>query len=250
MLRAIIIDDEQKGINALKMLIAKHIENVKIIAQCTRAEEGIESIENYKPDIVFLDINMPGINGFELLEKLTWKDFNLIFTTAYQEFGLKALKNNAIDYLLKPIDPEELQLAINRVTRKLKENESTVTKFNYKELNRLVQQTQKQRIMINSKSDVESIEVSEIIRLESKNNYTLIYLTDAREILIGKSLKEFEMQLCTADSNFMRVHQSFIINLNKVLRYLKASDCVIMSDAQKIPISKGRKGPFFKWLNI
>src|SRR6185369_3053713 len=102
-LHAIIIDDEKKGISALKQLVEKFVEDVKIIAECLKASEGIDLIEKHKPEIVFIDIDMPGMNGFEMLEKLSWKNFNLVFTTAHQEYGLKALKNNAVDYLLKPI---------------------------------------------------------------------------------------------------------------------------------------------------
>jgi two-component system LytT family response regulator len=111
-------------------------------------------------------------------------------------------------------------------------------------------QTQKQRIIVNSKSGVESIDINEIARLESDNNYTTIHLTDGREILVAKSLKEFDALLCTEDSNFMRVHQSFIINLNKVSRFLKVSESIIMNDEQKIPVAKSRKERFFRWLNI
>src|SRR3954466_7376140 len=107
MLRAIIIDDEQKGIDTIKILCGKYIPEINIVAESTKPMEAITLIENYKPEIVFLDIQMPGLDGFELLEKLNWQQFNLVFTTAHQEYALKALKNNAIDYLLKPIDHED-----------------------------------------------------------------------------------------------------------------------------------------------
>jgi two-component system, LytTR family, response regulator len=249
MLRAIIVDDEQKGINTLKMLIEKHTEGVKVIAQCTRAIKGVELIENYMPDIVFLDINMPKMNGFELLEKLSWKEFILIFTTAHHEYGLKALKSNAIDYLLKPIDPKELFLAIEKAKHRL--NEKNIhPEFNYDELLAFLGQAQKQRILVNSKTGVESVDLNEIERLESMNNYSMMYLSEGRKILVAKSLKEFELQLCKPDSNFMRVHQSYIINLNKVVRFLKSSESIIMNDDQKVPVAKSRKESFFKWLNL
>src|SRR5689334_2979535 len=108
-LRAIIVDDEETGITTLRILIGKHIPDVKVVAVCTRAREAVELIANYKPEIVFLDISMPEMDGFELLEKLEWKNFNLIFTTAHQEYALKALKQNALDYLLKPVYHKELQ---------------------------------------------------------------------------------------------------------------------------------------------
>ena len=114
MLKAIIIDDEQRGINALKILIDKFVPDVKVVADSTDANQGIELIENYAPDIVFLDINMPEMNGFELLGKLKWNNFNLVFTTAHQEFALKAIKNNAIDYLLKPYSQDRFSKAVQK----------------------------------------------------------------------------------------------------------------------------------------
>ncbi|MCW3109714.1 MAG: two component transcriptional regulator, LytTR family, partial [Segetibacter sp.] len=132
-LRAIIIDDEQKGIDTLNLLIEMFIKEVKVVAHSTNATTSLALIENYKPEIVFLDINMPEMNGFELLEKLNWKDFNLIFTTAHQEYAIRAIKNNAIDYLLKPIDYEDLLLAVERIKKQLS-SEVSVSKFNYSEL--------------------------------------------------------------------------------------------------------------------
>jgi two-component system LytT family response regulator len=247
LLRAIIIDDEQKGIDTLKILIGKYTEGIKVIAECTRASEGVRCIEDYMPEIVFLDINMPNTDGFQLLEKLGWKEFNLVFTTAHREYGLRALKNNAMDYLLKPIDPKDLCIAIDKIKNRL--NEKKKAEFNYTGLMDIIDPPQKQRILVNSKTGVESIDIHEITRLESKNNYTMIYLEHGKEILVAKQLKEFEIQLCNTYSNFMRVHQSFIINLNKVTRFLKLSDRLIMRDQQVVPVAKSKKQLFFRWLD-
>jgi two-component system LytT family response regulator len=246
-LRAVIIDDEQKGINTLKILIEKHIEGVKIVAESTKAIEGITLIENYKPEIVFLDINMPEINGFELLEMLFWKNFNLVFTTAHQEYGLKALKNNAVDYLLKPIDHKDLQFSITKIKTKLASERNNI---DYAGLINSINQVQKKKIVINSKSGIESIEASEIVCLESMSNYTQIHLHDSPSILTSKTLKEFDMQLCQPDVNFMRVHNSYVINLNQVLRYLKDQESIVMANDQHIPLAKSRKEAFIKWLKI
>lgn len=246
LLRAIIIDDEQKGINTLKILIDKFIENVKVVAESVKASEGVILIENYKPEIVFLDINMPEMNGFELLEKLTWKKFNLVFTTAHQEYGLKALKNNAIDYLLKPIDYKDLQFAVN----KIKLNTAGTFDIEYNTLINSINQNKKKKIIVNSKFGVVSIETKDIVCLESKSNYTQLYLNDSQTILSSKTLKEFDVQLCQPDIHFMRVHNSFVINLHKVLRYLKEPETIVMSNNQTIPLAKSRKDSFFEWLNI
>ncbi len=249
-LRAVIIDDEPKGINTLKILIEKHIEDVKVVAECTKASDGITTIENYKPEIVFLDINMPEMNGFELLEKLSWKNFNLVFTTAHQEHALKALKINAIDYLLKPIDYKELQFAVHKITAQLANDKINQNQFDYDKLISTINQYQRKKIIINSKTGIESIDLPEIIYLESMSNYTQIQLNATRQILTSKTLKEFDSQLCNSDKNFMRVHNSYIINLHKVTKYLKDEEVIIMMNHQKIPLSKSRKDEFFEWLKV
>ncbi|MES2680158.1 MAG: LytTR family DNA-binding domain-containing protein [Bacteroidota bacterium] len=250
LIRALIIDDEQKGIDALKILINRFIEGIKVIAESTNASEGIEMIENFKPDIVFLDINMPEMNGFELLEKLTWKDFNLVFTTAHQEYALKALKNNAVDYLLKPIDHEDLSKAVSRITEKIKSNENFDNRFNYNNLLSVIKSNSRSKIIINSKAGIESLETNDIICLESMSNYTRIYLPDSREILTSKTMKEFESILCLKGQPFMRIHHSYIINLHKVARYIKSTDSIVMNNDQKIPLAKSKRDAFFNWLEI
>jgi two-component system LytT family response regulator len=241
-LRAIIIDDEETGITTLKLLIEKYIPDVKVVATCNGSREAIEVIENYKPEIVFLDISMPEMDGFELLEKLEWKNFNLIFTTAHQEYGLKALKHNALDYLLKPVYHKELRLAVDKVRSAAVKSfdHALLDKFNLYKLNKLG---------ITSKDGVEYVDLSEIISMESRANYTLVLLETGREILTPKRLGEFETGLCSDDDNFMRVHHSYIINLHKVLRYIKDADDIIMVNNQRIPLSKSRRENFFKWLD-
>src|SRR6218665_2377887 len=122
-LRAVIIDDEKKGIDSLSILIQKFAEDVKVVAHTTQAADAIELIESYRPEIVFLDIQMPGMNGFEILEKLKQRNFCLVFTTAHEEYALKALKNNAVDYLLKPIGRDDLKLAMERIRERLSGSE-------------------------------------------------------------------------------------------------------------------------------
>lgn len=250
-LRAIIIDDEQKGIDAVKILIDKYIPEVKVIADSAKASAGIEMIENYKPDIVFLDINMPEMTGFELLEKLSWKNFNLVFTTAHQEYALKALKNNAIDYLLKPIDHNDLRDTVKRIQQKtLSAENGSGDKFNYQDLLTSLKETSKNKILIHSKAGIESIDTNDIVVLESVSNYTHLHLSNAREIVSSKTMRDFETLLCKNNGNFMRVHHSYIINLHKVVRYIKSSEDLIMNNDQKVPIAKSKKDDFVKWLNL
>jgi two-component system LytT family response regulator len=247
-LQAIIVDDEKRGISALKQLIEKFVEGVKISAECLQPAEALERIETLKPDIVFLDIDMPGMNGFELLDRLSWKNFSLVFTTAHQEYGLRALKNNAIDYLLKPVNPYELSNTVKRIRDKRAEKEVTIS-FNYSELFNSLKGMGKPRLLVHSTSGLEHLDPDKVIYLESQSNYTKIALTDA-QVITRKTLKEFEAQLCRIGFDFMRVHHSFIINLSKVSRYLRSNEEIVLEDQTKVPLSRARREAFFTWMNI
>jgi two-component system LytT family response regulator len=247
-LRAVIIDDEQKGIDSLNILIQKFADDVKVVAHTTHAAKAIDLIESYRPEIVFLDIQMPEMNGFEMLEKLVQRNFSLVFTTAYEEYALKALKNNAVDYLLKPIGRDDLKSAIARIRSRL--SEPTGEKANYEKLLSQLNQNNRNKLLINSKKGMEYLDLEDICWIESKSNYTFIYLSASKKILTSRTLKELEELLCQEDQHFIRVHNSFIINLNKVLRFVKTGDMIIMADGQQIPLSKSRKPEFFKWLNV
>jgi len=247
-LRAIIIDDEQKGINSLRLLIEKYVNEVRIVAETTEAVKGIELIENYLPEIVFLDINMPHLNGFQVLERLTHKEFSLIFTTAHQEYALKAIRNNAVDYLLKPVDIEDLEKAIEKARERISEHKA-LPDFGkmFNELNALNQQ----KIPFHTKDKVEYLNKEDIIRLESDSNYTRVFTVEGQVIVIAKTIGDYENILCTGDSNFMRVHQSHIINLKKVIRFTRDNGgTIITKDNHQIPLSKNKKEEFLKWLNI
>lgn len=248
-LRAVIIDDEETGIEALRPLIEKHITEIKIVGETTSARKALTLIEDYMPEIVFLDISMPEMNGFELLEQLAWKDFHLVFTTAHQEHGLKALKLNAADYLLKPIDHRDLRNTIDRIIEQRGLRLATQETLHSIPFGALPQPSVG-KLAVNSETGVEFIDPSEIISLESRSNYTLISLNNSKEILTPRTLKEFETKLCLTDSHFMRVHHSFVVNLHKVLRYLKTEDEIIMVNNKKIPLAKSRKKVFYDWLNM
>ena len=247
-IRAIIIDDEQAGINSLTLLLARFVTGVKLVASTTDPVQGIELIESFRPEIVFLDINMPFLNGFELLEKLSFRDFFLIFTTAHNEYGLKAIKENALDYLLKPVDKEDLDGAIARVRKKM--NEKTV----FPDLEKLIRDLsyeETQRIPISTKDGIEYKEMEEVVRLEANSNYTSIVLANKQKYLVPKTLKEYEKVLCANEKKFMRIHQSHIINLQHVTRYYKENGGLIeMKDGAKLPLSKNKKEDFLQWLNI
>jgi two-component system LytT family response regulator len=243
-LRAIIIDDEQNGIESLKLLIGKFTPDVRVVATTSESPEGIALIKDFQPDIVFLDINMPQMNGFEVLNRLEYRNFALIFTTAHAEHALKALKSNALDYLLKPIDTDDLQGAVKKV-RSTKENTLPDLSNFYSELSR------NNKIALNTRNKVEYVDKNDIIRLESSSNYTYVYTVSSGELVIGRTIKEFEDLLCRRSSTFMRVHQSHIVNLNHIVRFRKdCSGIITTRDLHSVPLSKHKREEFFRWLNI
>jgi two-component system LytT family response regulator len=242
-LRAIIIDDEQNGIESLKLLIEKFIPDVRVVATTAESSRGIKLITDFHPDIVFLDINMPGMNGFDMLSGLEYRDFALIFTTAHAEYALKALKSNALDYLLKPIDIDDLQSAIEKVrSNKKKKSLPDLGNF-YAELGK------SSKIALNTKNKVEYIDRNDIVRMESDSNYTHVHTLRGGELVVGRTIREFEDMLCKAGGVFMRVHQSHIINLNHVVRFKKDNSGIItMRDSKDVPLSKQKREEFLKWL--
>jgi len=250
LLRAIIIDDEPRGVSALKSVIEEYIPDINVVAESTNAGEAIKLIHDYKPEIVFLDVNMPEMNGFDLLDKLTWKKFNLIFTTAHEEYALRALKNNAVDYILKPVDHEDVRAAVIKIKDRISNVEDHTSAVNYTRMITELNYYQKNKVLVSLKSGIEAIAFHEILYLESRSNYTKLYLTNSKVIETAKPLKDFEDQLCASNLNFMRVHHSFIINLDKVTRYLKSEENILLDGVQKIPLSKSKKEAFYSWLSI
>jgi len=234
MLRAVIIDDELIGINTLKVLIEKHTQGVKVVAIATEPEKGIELIEDYKPDIVFLDVNMPRINGFELLDALKHKNFKLVFTTAYQEYAIKAIKNKAFDYILKPIHIEELKNCVNGILDALGKNQ--VEKLVHGNL-----------IELFVKNGIIFIKPQEIIRLEADRSYTIFHLLNSVKHVASKSLKEYEAFL---DPDFFyRCHPSHIVNLRLVERILSDDGLFVqMNDGSRPELLKRHKQEFLEKL--
>ncbi|MGZ3883838.1 MAG: LytR/AlgR family response regulator transcription factor [Bacteroidia bacterium] len=248
MLRAIIIDDEEDGINAIRLLTQQFVPDVKIVNSSTESSAGIELIDNYRPEVVFLDINMPFLNGFELLEKLTYRDFSLVFVTAHEEYALKAIKENAIDYLLKPIDPQELIEAIDKIKKK---RETKELQSDFLGLLQAFPKPEKTRLALPAKNGFIYAGLHQVIRLEADSNYTKVVLLDGTSHMVAKTLKEYEDILCTGDLGFMRIHQSHIVNLKNVLRYIKTDGgLVVTQDEARIPLSKQRKDEFMAWLKI
>jgi len=244
MLNAIIIDDERNSRNALRQKLLNHCTNVMIIAECENGEEGIENIEKKKPDIVFLDVEMPRMNGFTMLQQLKNKNFEVIFVTAYDHYAIKAIRYSALDYLVKPVEIDDLKNAINRVIEKM-----NITKPNARlELlleNIVSDKTKFTRIAIPTVQGLQFIKIEHIISLEASANYTKFHLCNNIKYTVSKTLKEFEDML--PSDIFIRIHNSHIINKNYVEKYIRGDGGqVVLSNGSVLDISKRKRAEFLK----
>lgn len=235
MYRAIIIDDELIGINTLKILIEKQAPSiVRVVATSTEPENGIKLIEDYRPDVVFLDISMPKMNGFELLEKLQYKDFKLVFTTAHEEYAIKAIKNKAYDYLLKPIDVDELKQCIDNINKESEKREPAKTNAF-------------RTIELSVKDGIIFIKPDDIIRLEAAGSYTQFYLVNGEKHVASKNLKDYEALLDPL--SFYRCHLSHVINLRYVSKLVSTDGLFAkMSDDTLVEVAKKNKQLFVEKL--
>lgn len=244
MLTAIIIDDETNSRNALRQKITKHCNNVMIIADCENGEEGIEKIETQKPDIIFLDIEMPRMNGFTMLQQIKNKNFEVIFITAYDHYAIKAIKFSALDYLLKPVEVEDLKAAVEKVTQKRKQMDGN-KRVELLIQNFLEEKTAHQRIAISSMEGLQFVTTNDIIYLEANSNYTSFYLADNRKITATKTLKDFEEILPA--SMFIRIHHSYLINKNGIEKYIKGEGGqVVMKNGVTLDVARRKKEEFMK----
>lgn len=248
MLHAVIIDDELNGLVSLELLIKKYVPDVKLVAKTTDAFEGVELINNFRPDIVFLDINMPNLNGFELLEKIEFNKFHLIFTTAYEEYALKAIKKNALDYLLKPIEGTDLKNAIEKVNKNI--NDHSAMKNALQFLNTLTE-VKDIKVSVPAKTGIELVSGNDIMYIEADSNQAIVVLKNKSKINVTRSLKDYEKQLCEANKNFIRIHNSFIVNINYVTRYVpEDGGYAIIQNEKSVPISKNKKEEFLSLINF
>lgn len=247
MIKAVIIDDEQHCIDRLTMLLAKNCsDTVELLTGVQTVEEGLAAIKTYKPQLVFLDIEIGNKTGFDLLKQLPEINFEVIFTTAYDKYAVQAFKFSAIDYLLKPIDADELQAAIKRFNDRISQKD-IAGKFDALFHNLKNIQSTSKKICVPVLSGLVFIQTDDIIRCESSVNYTTLFLKDKQKLLVAKTLKEFEEML--TGYNFYRVHNSHLINLAYIKMYNKGKGgTVTMTDGSEIEVSTRRKDDFLKQL--
>jgi two-component system LytT family response regulator len=242
MITAILIDDEKNALEVLEWQLKNFCTDVQVLAMCTSADEAVTAIIQLQPQLIFLDIEMPVKSGFEVLNAFQQPRFDVIFTTAYNQFAIKAFKYAAFDYLLKPIDAADLKAAIER----FKNRKTTLTTQQLEVLmNHMGKVPPPEKIALNTADGMMFIKPDQIIRCESQSNYTKIYLTTQQKVTIAKTLKDVEETL--QEYHFYRIHNSHLINLQHIEKFVKADGgYVLMTDGEHITVARNRKDGFIE----
>ena len=245
MLRTIVIDDEPNARQVVKNILELYCKNVDIVGEAEDVKSGISIINKQKPDLVLLDIKMPDGTGFDVLKKVDKLHFHFVFITAYEEYAIKAIKLSALDYIVKPINTNELISAIEKA-----ELSSLSTEIQEKKLKTLEDNQNsdksKHKLVLNTQDSIYVVDVSDIISCQADKNYTEVNLSNKRKLVISRTLKDFDDMLNSM--GFFRAHQSFLVNLRHISHYEKGlGGTIIMNDGSRIPVSSRRKDAF---LNI
>jgi two-component system LytT family response regulator len=246
MLRAIIIDDESHTRHTIRKLLTDNCPTIDIVAEANSVTSGVEAIKNYNPDLVFLDIKMDDGTGFDLLEKLKPVDFKVIFITAWDNYAIKAFKFSALDYLLKPVDIDELTEAVKKAGDI--EQKDFITQLDNLSEHIHNQDKSLKKIIIRNADSISLVSVKDIVYCESDSNYTTVHLSGQQKIVVSSTLKEYEELL--TDYGFFRVHKSFLINLRCIARFEKAEGgTVILENDTRIPVASRKRELFLEMLN-
>ncbi|MEH6764888.1 MAG: LytTR family DNA-binding domain-containing protein [Aequorivita antarctica] len=247
-LKAIIVDDEKHSRETLNNLVIEFCEDVEVLTTASNIEDAVLAIKTLKPDLLFLDIELQTGTGFDILEQLNEVNFEVIFTTAFEQYALKAVKFSSLDYLLKPIDLDELQKAVEKA-KKIKDRNIYSRQLETLIHNLKQQQPINNKICLATADGYEFINVEEIMYCKAEGSYTSFKLINGINLLVSKHLKEYENLL--TDQYFMRVHNSYLINLNEVKKYVKADGgYILMNNGEPVSISRSKKDDFFKIMNL
>jgi two-component system LytT family response regulator len=238
MIKAILIDDEKHCRETLAIQLEKYCPQVKLLAECSSAVEGLQAITDFDPHVVFLDVEMPLMNGFEMLGQLPSIPFELIFTTGYDAYAIKAIRFSALDYLLKPIDKDELIKAVGKISPQRQSHLSQQLDILLEKLSN--KPVALQKIALPTLEGYELVPIVNIIQCESDGNYTYVHLKEGKKFLVSRTLKEIEELL--EGHSFLRIHHSHLINLNEIVRYVRGEGgYVVMSDKTSVNVSRSRK---------
>ncbi len=246
MIKSIIIDDEPDSIDTLKWKLENYCPQVALLASFNDPTKGLDYLKNNDVDLLFLDIQMPKLNGFDILQALPSIGFDVVFTTAYDDFGIQAIKFSALDYLLKPVQVNELQKAVEKHINKNTNISQQQIELLFKNIH-LEQSGQPGLIALATKESIEFVSPEEIVACAADSNYTMIHFTDGRKKLIAKTLKEFDLML--SHHSFSRPHHSYLVNLRQVKEYIRTDGgYLIMRNKMNIPVSKSRREEFLRIL--
>ncbi|HZV70747.1 MAG TPA: LytTR family DNA-binding domain-containing protein [Saprospiraceae bacterium] len=238
MLKVLLIDDEQRATDALRLMIIKTIPEIGEIMVCNDARQAAEKIHQFQPGLVFLDIQMPHLNGFELLEKIPNKNFKIIFTTAYNEYAIQAIRYSAFDYLLKPVDMEELQAAVHRFIEGHEDYRQQYDLLKNIMHNMAAPSPEDFRLALPTKEGVHFLQPHEIIRCEALGNYTKFIVASGKSFLISRTLGEYDTLL--SPQNFIRTHKSHLVN-KKFISFIDHDGFAVLKDNTKVEVSRRRK---------
>jgi len=245
-IKAIIIDDEAPALETLKLKLEMYCEEIEVVAVCQSAKEGLQAINEYKPNLVFLDIEMPWMNGFEMLDCIGDNiNFEVVFVTAYDQYAIRAFKVKAQDYLLKPVDKDDLINCVASIKKSSKQ-------FSKEKLTDIISEMDKpinsNRILLHSKNAIEVVSQEELIYLQADSNYCNVFVKDGKRIMVTKTLNELEKLLDT--DQFIRIHRSYTVNINYIKKISTEDGAydVILQDGQKLPVSRRKKDSLFEKL--
>ena len=246
MIRSIIVDDELNSRESLRILVEEFCQGIQVNALCQDVSEAVVAIDKFDPDIVFLDIQLQRETGFDLLTRVKDGRFEVIFTTAYSEYAIKAFKFSAIDYLLKPIDVEELKAAVQKVQKQFTDN--VASRLQHLLQNLTTSSSDNYKIALPTAEGLTFVKVGDILYCEASSNYTEITVTDNKKHIVSRTLKEYEDLL--GDQNFYRIHHSTLINLNQIKKYVRGDGgYVIMNNDKALDVSKRKKDGFLARIN-
>lgn len=239
-LRTLIIDDEINLVDSLELMLKEYCPKIDVIAKETSFKAGVESVIKNEPDLIFLDIEMPHGTGFDLLQKIPERKFEVIFVTPYSEYAIKAIKFSALDYILKPVNITELINAVNKVTeQKLK----ATFHERFQSLTENIQNEKFNKIAIPTSDGLEYIEISKIISIEADGRYSKILLLNGKKLYVSRNIGEFEDLL--SENGFYRIHKSHLVNLSHVIKYSRTDGGLVeMSDSTSFPLSRNKKDGF------
>ena len=241
--KAVIVDDELSGIEVLEYALKRHCPEIEIMQTFSSSVDALEKIPNIAPDVLFVDVEMPQLNGFELVEQLASLNMQVIFTTAYNEFALKAFRVSALDYLLKPVDVDELKAAVSKLKSFNKtDNQAMDALMDY-----IKSQKQLNKISISTEKGIHFIDTVEVLYCLSTGPYTVFYLKGGQELVCSKSIGEYEKML--EDKGFYRIHNSSLINVEHLKRFVRTDGGYVeMSDGKTLTVSRRKKDEFLSYL--